>query len=186
MPLAVAVYFAPFALAADRGIADRGLYMVFRENLQRFVSPANHRGPVYLYAYVIFGLVPFLQSVRQNPVDLRPLVVNDSGLSRMMVSVVVKPERFPQANAAGAAALQKFLLLPSTQARIKSYRFPGLDHALWWPRAVDTSTFNLGYEGGDLPAMIAGGIVNAASRNGSISPGTIVEIYGTNQRCLYC
>ncbi|MFL5338626.1 MAG: ArnT family glycosyltransferase [Gemmataceae bacterium] len=56
MLLAVAVYFTPFALAADGGIADRGLYMVFRENLQRFFNPVNHRGPVYLYAYVIFGL----------------------------------------------------------------------------------------------------------------------------------
>jgi 4-amino-4-deoxy-L-arabinose transferase-like glycosyltransferase len=54
--LAVAVYFAPFLLAADRAILDRGMYMVFRENLQRFFNPVNHKGPIYLYAYVIFGL----------------------------------------------------------------------------------------------------------------------------------
>jgi 4-amino-4-deoxy-L-arabinose transferase-like glycosyltransferase len=54
--LAVALYFAPFAMAQDASIADRGLSMVFRENLQRFFNPVNHKGPVYLYAYVIFGL----------------------------------------------------------------------------------------------------------------------------------
>src|SRR5260370_22843642 len=56
VPLAREVYFVPFRLTADRGIADNGLAMVFRENLQRFFNPVNHKGPVYLYAYVIFGL----------------------------------------------------------------------------------------------------------------------------------
>ena len=56
-------------------------------------------------AYLIFGLVPFLQFQRQTGVDLQALVVNDSVLSRTMVSVVVKPEKFPQANTPGAAAL---------------------------------------------------------------------------------
>jgi 4-amino-4-deoxy-L-arabinose transferase-like glycosyltransferase len=49
------VYFAPFAFSGH-GIADRGLAMVFRENLQRFFNPVNHKGPIYLYAWVIFGL----------------------------------------------------------------------------------------------------------------------------------
>jgi 4-amino-4-deoxy-L-arabinose transferase-like glycosyltransferase len=54
--LAAVVYFTPFLLAANRSIADDGLGMVFRENVQRFFAPHNHRGPVYLYAYVIFAL----------------------------------------------------------------------------------------------------------------------------------
>src|SRR5262249_8085493 len=54
--LALVVYFVPFLLAANRSIAGDGLGMVFRENLQRFFAPHNHRGPVYLYAYVIFAL----------------------------------------------------------------------------------------------------------------------------------
>ena len=133
-------------------------------------------------AYMIWGLVPFLQFQRQTGVDLRPLLVNDSVLSRTMVSVVVKPEKFPQASAAGATALQTYLLRPSTQARIRAYRFPGLDHALWWTRGIDTSTVNLGYEGGDLPnpAISSAGIVNAANRTAGISPGTVVEIFGAS------
>jgi 4-amino-4-deoxy-L-arabinose transferase-like glycosyltransferase len=53
--LAVAVYLAPFAASGD--VAERGLALVVRENLQRFFAPHNHRGPVYLYAYVILGLM---------------------------------------------------------------------------------------------------------------------------------
>jgi tungstate transport system substrate-binding protein len=131
-------------------------------------------------AYLIFGLVPFLQFLRQNPVELRALVVNDAILSRTMVSVVVRPDRFPQANSAGATALQAYFSLPSTQARIRTYRYPGLDHALWWNRGVDASAVNFGYEGGATPAISPGGIVNAANRAGGISPGAIVEIYGSN------
>ena len=130
-------------------------------------------------AYLIFGLVPFLQFQRQTGVDLRPLLVNDAVLSRTMVSVVVKLEKFPQANTAGATALQTYLLRPSTQARIRAYRFPGLDHALWWTRGIDTSTANLGYEGPN-PAISSAGIVNAANRAAGVSPGTVVEIYGAN------
>ena len=139
-------------------------------------------------AYMIFGLVPFLQFLKQNPVDLRPLLVNDSVLSRTMVCVVVKPERFPQANTAGATALQKYLLLPSTQALIRAYRYPGLDHALWWTSGIDSSTVNLGYEGGDTPnpAISSAGIVNAANRTAGVSPGAIVEIYGTNLANATC
>src|SRR5262249_26118269 len=54
--LAALVYFTPFLLAANRSIAGDGLGMVFRENLQRFFAPHNHKGPIYLYAYVIFAL----------------------------------------------------------------------------------------------------------------------------------
>jgi 4-amino-4-deoxy-L-arabinose transferase-like glycosyltransferase len=54
-PLAAAVYLAPFLLPSGEG--HEGLAMVFRENIRRFYDPVNHRGPVYLYAYVIFELL---------------------------------------------------------------------------------------------------------------------------------
>ncbi len=53
--LAAVVYLGPFA--ASGADAGAGLSLVVRENVQRFVAPHNHRGPVYLYAYVIFGLL---------------------------------------------------------------------------------------------------------------------------------
>jgi 4-amino-4-deoxy-L-arabinose transferase-like glycosyltransferase len=55
-PLALLVYLAPFLLSGQEG-TGRGLDLVYRENLQRFFNPHNHRGPVYLYVYVIFGLL---------------------------------------------------------------------------------------------------------------------------------
>ncbi len=52
VPLGVAIYFAPFALASGGGLG-----MVWRENVQRFVAPHNHTGPVSLYAGVVFVLL---------------------------------------------------------------------------------------------------------------------------------
>jgi 4-amino-4-deoxy-L-arabinose transferase-like glycosyltransferase len=53
--LAAILYATPFVLSG--GSAGQGLFMVFRENVQRFFDPVNHRGPVYLYFYVIVGLM---------------------------------------------------------------------------------------------------------------------------------
>lgn len=163
----------------------QGWYVDLGLRESQAVAAAAQRG-----AYVIWGLVPFLQYLEQNAVDLRPLLVNDAVLSRMMVSIVMKPEKFPQANVAGAKALEKYLIAPSTQARIRAFRYPGLDHALWWPSARDNSPATLGYGGetGPLPppAIGAGGIANAANRTAGISPGAIVEIYGTNMAVSTC
>lgn len=163
-------------------LPKEGWYVDLGLREQQAVQAAAQRG-----AYTMWGLVPFLQYREQNPaVDLRALLVNDSLLSRMMVSVVMKPEKFPNANVEGAKALERYLLLPSTQARIKAFRYPGLDHALWWPSARDNSTAALGYGSPgspgqpSAPAMNPGGVVNAADRRAGIAAGTIVEIYGAN------
>jgi 4-amino-4-deoxy-L-arabinose transferase-like glycosyltransferase len=52
---AAVVYLAPFLASGES--AGHGFALVVRENVQRFFAPHNHRGPVYLYAYVIFGLL---------------------------------------------------------------------------------------------------------------------------------
>jgi len=57
IPLGVVVFLAPFALSANRGGSGEGLALVYRENIQRFFHPHNHRGPVYLYGYVVFALM---------------------------------------------------------------------------------------------------------------------------------
>ena len=165
--------------AAGRPAKQGGWYidMGFRE--QTAVEAAAQRG-----AYTIWGLVPFLQYLEQNPSNLRALLVNDALLSRVMFTVIMRPERFPQANVEGARALERYLTMPSTQARIRSFRYPGLSHALWWPSARDNSPAFLGYGGGggggpqSPPAISPGGIVNAGDRRGTISRGSIVEIYG--------
>lgn len=51
------VYYAPFAISHARTGSSTGLYMVYRENVRRFFKPFDHRGPIYLYTYVIFALM---------------------------------------------------------------------------------------------------------------------------------
>jgi 4-amino-4-deoxy-L-arabinose transferase-like glycosyltransferase len=57
IPLGVAVYYVPFAISAARTGSEKGLQMVYRENVVRFFHPFDHRGPIYLYCYVIFALM---------------------------------------------------------------------------------------------------------------------------------
>jgi 4-amino-4-deoxy-L-arabinose transferase-like glycosyltransferase len=60
-PLAIAIagaiYYAPFAISGLETGSTKGLYMVYRENVQRYFEPFDHRGPIYLYTYVIFALM---------------------------------------------------------------------------------------------------------------------------------
>lgn len=95
---------------------------------QQAVQAADQRG-----AYVLFGLVPFLRLQRQRPLNLEPLILNDPLFPRIMVSVVVNPDQVPGVNVEGAQALQTYLMAPATQARIRAFRYPGLDHQGWWP-----------------------------------------------------
>ncbi|HKV53582.1 MAG TPA: glycosyltransferase family 39 protein [Candidatus Binataceae bacterium] len=55
--LAAIVYYAPFAISHARTGSEKGIYMVYRENVERYFSPFDHRGPIYLYVYVIFALM---------------------------------------------------------------------------------------------------------------------------------
>jgi 4-amino-4-deoxy-L-arabinose transferase-like glycosyltransferase len=52
-----ACYYLPFAISSHRSHSEAGLYLVFRENVVRFFEPFDHRGPIYLYLYVLFGLM---------------------------------------------------------------------------------------------------------------------------------
>jgi 4-amino-4-deoxy-L-arabinose transferase-like glycosyltransferase len=51
------VYYLPFEISARTMGTQKGLAMVYRENVVRFFHPFDHRGPIYLYVYVIFGLM---------------------------------------------------------------------------------------------------------------------------------
>ncbi len=57
LPLSAGVYLLPFVVSQLRTGSDAGLYMVYRENILRFFRPFDHRGPVYLYFYVVFTLM---------------------------------------------------------------------------------------------------------------------------------
>jgi 4-amino-4-deoxy-L-arabinose transferase-like glycosyltransferase len=55
--IGIAVYAAPFAISNRLMHSDRGLYLVYRENVLRYFEPFDHRGPIYLYVYIIFLLM---------------------------------------------------------------------------------------------------------------------------------
>ncbi|MPY89690.1 MAG: hypothetical protein GEU99_17430 [Luteitalea sp.] len=93
------------------------------------VREAAQRG-----AYTLWGLHPFLMLQRQNPVDLEPLVINDSLMQRTIASVVVQ-RAGGRLNIPGALALQRYLVDPSTQAHIRSFRLPEIDRPVFWPAA---------------------------------------------------
>jgi tungstate transport system substrate-binding protein len=84
-------------------------------------------------AYSFWGLTPFLHLNGKAPLKLEPLVLADPLLQRLLVAVVVKPAKVPSANAEGARALQAHLLSPSTQAQIRSIRYPGDKRVCWVP-----------------------------------------------------
>jgi 4-amino-4-deoxy-L-arabinose transferase-like glycosyltransferase len=51
------LYYVPFEISSRLTGSEKGLAMVYRENVVRFFHPFDHRGPIYLYVYVIFGLM---------------------------------------------------------------------------------------------------------------------------------
>ncbi|MGA7873692.1 MAG: glycosyltransferase family 39 protein [Candidatus Binatus sp.] len=51
------VYYLPFEISSRLTGSEKGLRMVYRENVVRFFHPFDHRGPIYLYVYVIFALM---------------------------------------------------------------------------------------------------------------------------------
>ncbi len=59
LAIGVAVYLLPFIIAAKTRPAsygENGLFMVFQENILRYIKPFDHKGPIYLY----LGVVPLL------------------------------------------------------------------------------------------------------------------------------
>jgi len=57
--IGAAVYFTPFVYAAmsrPESYQESGLVLVFRENIERFIQPFDHKGPIYLY----LGVMPLL------------------------------------------------------------------------------------------------------------------------------
>ena len=88
-------------------------------------------------AYLLWGIVPFLKYKETANSTLEPFVLDDSVLQRVMMTVIVNPEAIPDVNVAGAFALQKYLTSPAVQARIRAFRYPGLNSQLFWPAARD-------------------------------------------------
>jgi tungstate transport system substrate-binding protein len=100
---------------------------------RRLQGPQAARDAAKEGAYTLWGVPPFLRLQRQSALNLEPLVTADSIFQRIMVAIVVDPQKVSGVNDAGAEAFQNFLLTPSTQARISAFRYAELDRQVWWP-----------------------------------------------------
>lgn len=90
--------------------------------------------------YTLWGLVPFLKYQEEHPdCGMKALVTDDPLFHRIMVTVVVRPEKISGVNAEGARALERFLVAPETQARIRAFRVPGFAGQVWWPAGRNNS-----------------------------------------------
>jgi tungstate transport system substrate-binding protein len=90
--------------------------------------------------YTLWGLVPFLKYKEEHPdCGVKAWVTDDSILQRLMVTVVVQPEKIKGVNVEGAKALERFLIAPETQARIRDFRMPGFESQVWWPAGRNNS-----------------------------------------------
>ncbi len=84
--------------------------------------------------YSLWGASPFLEYERESKSGLKPVVLDDSLMQRLMVSVAVNPAKLPGVNTEGAKAFQAYLLDPATQAKIRAFRVPGVSQPLFWPQ----------------------------------------------------
>jgi tungstate transport system substrate-binding protein len=90
--------------------------------------------------YTLWGLVPFLKYAEEHPQSgMQALCTEDPLLQRLMVTVVVRSEKVAGVNLAGAKSLERFLIAPNTQARIRAYRMAGFDGPVWWPAGRNNS-----------------------------------------------
>jgi tungstate transport system substrate-binding protein len=85
------------------------------------------------HAYSIWGVTAFMTAKESGGMPLDIVVPTDSLMQRIMVCVVVNPAKFPHVNVTGAKALQTYLLLPETQARIEAFRYAGIDQPVFLP-----------------------------------------------------
>ena len=85
------------------------------------------------HAYSMWGVTAFMTARENGSVPLDIVVPTDSLMQRVMVCVVVNPAKFPHVNVTGAKALQTYLLLPETQARIEAFRYAGIDQPVFLP-----------------------------------------------------
>jgi tungstate transport system substrate-binding protein len=113
-----------------------------------YVETALTKGQVMKFAeergaYTVWGSFPFERFRRNNDSALQVMVWDTPIFHRVMATVVVNPERFPDANVAGARALEAYLLSPAVQAAVAAFREQGLDRQTWWPAARNNNPARL-------------------------------------------
>ncbi len=125
------VYMSKIILEAG-GIVPGTWYVDDGLRQAQAVERASARG-----AYTLWGVTPFLTLASQKPLQLAPLVTADPILQRVMVSIVVKPNKVGGVDAHAARSLQDYLLSPAAQAQIRAFRHPQLGIPIFFPAGRD-------------------------------------------------
>ncbi|GAC1322742.1 MAG: substrate-binding domain-containing protein [Mycobacteriales bacterium] len=150
-------------IAIDAGLAPTGgLFVNERLKEGAAMQAAAARG-----GYTVWGLTPFLRYLKDSPLPLRPLVLADPILQRIMVTTVVNPAKVKGVNAPGAAALQDYLLAPATQAKIRAFRLPGIDQPVFWPAGRNNASAVLPDLTGSSPTQSSGAPAHGAGGGGA-------------------
>ena len=131
------VYYLPFEISARMMGTQKGLAMVYRENVVRFFHPFDHRGPIYLYVYVIFGLMAPWSA-------LLPAALVETHSVRHAGAEPARADRF-----ALVYFWATFIFFTLSGSRRSYYILPIL------PAAAILVARTLAYRGGELRSMIA-------------------------------
>ncbi len=161
------VYLSQIVIQAS-GIAQGAWYVDGGLREGPAVERASARG-----AYTLWGVTPFLMLAGQKPLQLVPLVTADPILQRIMVSIVINPNKVRGANSRDAEALQDYLLTSATQAEIRSFRDPKLGLPIFLPagRNNEAAALKLGAPGtGNGQGNQAGS--SPGRPGGSATPGS--------------
>ena len=89
--------------------------------------------------YVTWGVIPYLKFKAMTNSPMEALVFDDQLLQRVMMTVIVNPEKIAGVNVAGALALQRYLITPAVQVRIRAFRSSGISRQLFWPAGYDNT-----------------------------------------------
>jgi 4-amino-4-deoxy-L-arabinose transferase-like glycosyltransferase len=131
------VYYLPFEISARMMGTQKGLAMVYRENVVRFFHPFDHRGPIYLYVYVIFGLMAPWSA-------LLPAALVETHSVRHAGAEPARADRF-----ALVYFWATFIFFTLSGSRRSYYILPIL------PAGAILIARTLAYRGGELRSMIA-------------------------------
>ena len=138
----IAASHSPFVVNADansRYLTEILWNAAGKPDRQRWYSDPGVEGlaaaqrAVAKQAYTTWGVTAFVDAKQKNDLPLDMVIPSDLLMQRVMVCVVSNPAKVPHANVTGAKSLQRYLLLPATQARIAAFRYAGIDAPVFLP-----------------------------------------------------
>ena len=112
---------------------------------------------------------PACRRIRRGPIRIGNVLVYDP--SGRLLGKILLPERALNVGFGGADWKTLYITATTSVYRVKT-RYGGIPHPTTRTQGP--------------PAITANGVVNSSARGSAISPGSIVEIYGSNMAIASC